>query len=75
MEIDIGGPQYTLQLREFIDAIRTGAPVSSDVASAARTQAVIDAIYELAGMHGKPVRPADPAPAAELAMHPAGTPR
>jgi predicted dehydrogenase len=75
VEIDIGGPQYTLQLREFIDAIRTGAPVASDVASAARTQAVIDAIYESANMHGKPVRPADPALAAERAMHPAGPPR
>jgi predicted dehydrogenase len=57
--IDVGGPQYTTQLEEFVAAIRTGAPVSSDVASAVRTQAVIDAVYASAEAHGAPVRPAE----------------
>jgi predicted dehydrogenase len=57
--IDVGGPQYTTQLEEFLAAIRSGTPISSDVASAVRTQAVIEAVYESARAHGAPVKPSD----------------
>jgi predicted dehydrogenase len=57
--IDIGGPQYTSQLEEFLAAIRDGQPVSSDVVSALTTQAVIDAVYRSAQTNGAPVRPSE----------------
>jgi predicted dehydrogenase len=60
--VDVGGPQYTIQLEEFLAAIRTGAPISSNVVSAVRTQAVIDAIYKSAQAHGAPVKPLDLTP-------------
>ena len=51
---DIGGPQYTLQAIEFLNAVRDKGQVDSDVASAFKTQTVIDAIYHSAEQNGAP---------------------
>ena len=58
VSIDIGGPQYTIQMEAFVAAIRTGAAIESDVASAAAVQAVVDAIYRSAETSGMTVQPA-----------------
>lgn len=50
--LDIGGTQYTRQMVDFLGAVRSGSGVQSDVASALRTQQVIDAIYESASQSG-----------------------
>ena len=58
VSVDIGGPQYTMQMESFIGAIRTGAAIESDVASAASVQAVVDAVYRSAESSGMTVKPA-----------------
>lgn len=54
VSFDIGGPHYTLQAEDFIAAVRRRGTVASDVVSACRTQAVIDAIYRSAELSGAP---------------------
>lgn len=49
---DIGGPHYTRQLEEFLNAIRGAGKVGSDVTSAYRVQKVVDAIYQSAENEG-----------------------
>lgn len=46
--LDIGGPQYTLQMIDFLRSVRTNVSVESDIKSGVRTQRVIDAIYSSA---------------------------
>jgi len=48
-----GETTYWYQMRAFVDAIRTGAPVLTDPADAVKNMEVIDAIYRAAGL---PVR-------------------
>lgn len=62
VSVDIGGPQYTTQMEEFISAIRYGTAISSDVASGYRTQCVIDAIYRSAEAGGAPIPLAEALP-------------
>ena len=57
---DIGGSHYTLQAMQFLDAVRGGAPVESDVHSALDVQRVISAAYDSAGRRGAPVSPGAP---------------
>lgn len=62
VSVDIGGPQYTIQMEKFIAAIRSGGKIECDVASAQAVQTVVDAIYRSAERNGITVDPA--------AMHP-----
>ena len=48
-----GGTTYWYQMRAFVDAIRTGAPVITDAEDAVKNMRVIDDIYRAAGL---PVR-------------------
>ena len=52
--LDIGGPQYSLQMMDFLQAVRSLSGVESDIASGIRTQRVIDAIYASARAGGVP---------------------
>jgi predicted dehydrogenase len=54
---DIGGPHYTLQAVQFLDAIRGVGQVESNVQSALDVQRVITAAYESAARAGAPVAP------------------
>jgi len=45
-----GESTYWYQMRAFVDAIRTGAPVLTDPADAVKNMEVIDAIYRAAGL-------------------------
>ena len=56
VSLDIGGTQYTRQMLAFLEAVRTWGNVSSDIASALKTQRVIDAIYQSAIQGGASVR-------------------
>jgi len=51
---DIGGPQYTRQAIDFLEAVRTGTTVETDVKSGFKTQSVVDAIYRSAQQNGAP---------------------
>jgi predicted dehydrogenase len=57
VSVDIGGPQYTIQMEKFVAAIRSGAAIECDVASAVSVQAVVDAIYRSAETNGMTVKP------------------
>ena len=57
VSVDIGGPQYTIQMEKFIAAIRSGAAIECDVASAFSVQTVVDAIYRSADANGITVKP------------------
>ena len=52
---DVAGPYYTQQAEAFLEAVRSGGSVSSDVASAVQTQKIIDAIYLSAERDGAPI--------------------
>ncbi len=54
VEIDLGGPQYTRQDKDFIRAIREGGSVESDLASSLEVQRIVDAFYRSADSQGKP---------------------
>jgi predicted dehydrogenase len=56
VELDIGGPQYTRQMLDFIAAVRSRTSVQSDILSALKVQEVIDAVYQSAGEYGAVVR-------------------
>ena len=53
--IDVGGPQYTHQDAEFINAVAEGRMVECDVRSAYHVQQVIDAVYESSAAGGRRV--------------------
>lgn len=55
VEIDVGGPQYTRQDDSFIEAVRNGKKVETDVKNAYEVQRVVDCIYASAAKHGAPV--------------------
>lgn len=59
VSIDVGGPQYTLQMEEFVAGVLGARKIGSDVDSALRTQMAIDAIYQSAEGGGAPVRLAE----------------
>jgi predicted dehydrogenase len=56
VEIDLGGPQYTRQDIAFINAVKRGKSLESDVKNAHEVQKVVDAIYSSAAKHGEAVR-------------------
>ena len=45
MAIDIGGPQYTRQDQDFVNAIIENRTVESDALSGYNVQKIVDAIY------------------------------
>ncbi|MCK5146672.1 Gfo/Idh/MocA family oxidoreductase [bacterium] len=55
VEIDLGGPFYTRQLVEFIDAVKKNREVEGDIRNAYEVQRIVDAIYKSAQQHGAPV--------------------
>ncbi len=57
VSVDIGGPQYTIQMEKFVAAIRSGPRIECDVASAQAVQLVVDAIYRSAEANGITVKP------------------
>jgi predicted dehydrogenase len=44
--LDVGGPEYTRQDEEFLEAVRRSGRVECDVQSALKVQHVVEAIYE-----------------------------
>jgi len=54
VEIDLGGPQYTRQDVQFIEAVKSGGKVGNDVRNAYEVQKIIDAVYASAQKHGEP---------------------
>ena len=56
---DLGGEHYTRQMIDLLRAIRSGSNVRSTVATAARTQALIEAIYRSAAAGGEAVEMGD----------------
>lgn len=54
--IDIGGTQYTIQMVDFLQGVENNTELTSNVASAVRTQLVIDAIYESARLGGSRIK-------------------
>ncbi len=54
VEIDVGGPHYSRQGIAFIDAVKSGNPVASDLRNAFEVQKIVDAIYKSAENHGQP---------------------
>jgi predicted dehydrogenase len=57
VDIDLGGPQYTLQDADFLRAVRENKPVESDIKNAFYVQKLVDAIYASAENRGAPVNP------------------
>lgn len=55
VSFDVGGPHYTRQAEEFVAAIRGQNSIESDVSSAHRLQAVLDAVYESAEHQGNKI--------------------
>ncbi len=53
---DIGGPNYTEQALQFLQALRGSGSVESDVKSAFKVQQVIDAAYQSSERQGASVR-------------------
>lgn len=45
VRIDIGGPQYTRQDQDFVDAVEENRSVESDVYNAYKVQKIVDAVY------------------------------
>jgi predicted dehydrogenase len=54
VEFDVGGPQYTKQDKDFIEAIRSGKEIESDIKNAHEVQQIVDAIYSSAEKRGRP---------------------
>jgi predicted dehydrogenase len=54
--IDIGGPQYTREDADFVNAIRNGNTVESDLSNARNVQALVEGVYASAADGGRPVR-------------------
>jgi predicted dehydrogenase len=52
-----GEATYWYQLRAFVDAIRTGAPVLTGPEDAVKNMEVIDAIYRAAGLQPRSPTP------------------
>jgi predicted dehydrogenase len=55
VELDVGGPQYTLQDAEFLEAVVAGRAAECDVAAAYHCEQIIDAIYASAEAGGRRV--------------------
>lgn len=51
-EIDIGGPQYTLEDVEFLEAVEEGRSCECDVASSYEVHKIISSLYESAADRG-----------------------
>ncbi|NUM73068.1 Gfo/Idh/MocA family oxidoreductase [candidate division KSB1 bacterium] len=54
--IDLGGPQYTRQDADFINAVKHGNLIESDVKNAHEVQKIVDAVYSSAAKHGEPMK-------------------
>jgi len=54
--IDIGGPQYTREDADFVNAVRSGKAVASDLLNARNVQALVEGVYASAADGGRPVR-------------------
>jgi len=52
VELDIGGPQYTLEDVDFLEHVKRGEKIECDVYSAHEVQKIITAIYESAEEKG-----------------------
>ena len=50
--LDVGGSQYSRQMLDFLEAVRSWKSCESDVTSALKTQRVIDGIYRSANQGG-----------------------
>ncbi len=55
VEVDVGGPQYTMQNRSFINALKNGDQIKTDVDAGFEIQKVTDAIYKSASRQGQQV--------------------
>lgn len=55
VEIDVGGPQYSLHDAEFLDAAAHGRMVECDVAAAYHGEQIIDAIYASSDAGGREI--------------------
>jgi len=56
VEIDLGGPQYTRQDADFINAVKKNQKVESDIGNAYYVQKIVDRIYDSASNHGEPLK-------------------
>ena len=55
VSFDVGGTYYTLQDQHFVEAVRSGKQVDSDVRNAFEVQKIVDAIYMSAEKYGQPI--------------------
>ncbi len=55
VEIDVGGPQYSRQDIAFVEAVKRGGKVGSDLRNAYEVQKLVDGIYKSAEQNGAPV--------------------
>jgi predicted dehydrogenase len=51
--MDIGGPQYTRQDQDFVDAVSENRTVESDVLNAFKVQKIVDTIYKSGDKQGR----------------------
>jgi len=57
VEFDVGGTYYTLQDQHFVEAVRSGKQLHSNVQNAYEVQKIVDAIYRSAEKKGQPMAP------------------
>jgi predicted dehydrogenase len=55
VQIDIAGPEYTIENEEFINSIISDKLFTSDISSAFNTQKIVDAIYKSSSKSGKSI--------------------
>ncbi len=55
VEMDIGGPHFSRQDIAFVNAIKNGGKLESDLRNAFEVQRIVDAAYLSAEKHGEPV--------------------
>ncbi|MFA6281853.1 MAG: hypothetical protein WCY05_05075, partial [Candidatus Omnitrophota bacterium] len=51
--IDIGGSNFSLQMKAFYDHITAGIPIDSDIKNGLSVQKIVDAIYRSAEKKGE----------------------
>ncbi|MDW7681509.1 MAG: Gfo/Idh/MocA family oxidoreductase [bacterium] len=55
VEMDIGGPHFSRQDIAFVNAIKNGSKLESDLRNAYKVQKIVDAAYLSAEKHGEPI--------------------
>ncbi len=55
VEMDVGGPHFSRQGISFIDAIKNGTKLESDLRNAYEVQKIVDSVYRSAENHGEPI--------------------